>query len=71
MGTTESFLFFGALNAIVILWMLATWIATAFYTAVVARDKGYSYGLWFLGGISFSLIALIAAAGLPDASDDD
>lgn len=71
MGTTESFLFFGALNAIVILWMLATWIATAFYRAIVARDKGYSYGLGFLGGISFSLIALIAAAGLPDASDDD
>lgn len=54
--------------ALPVLWLFVSWIATAFYTAHVASHKGHSYGLWFIGGLLFSLIALIAAAGLPDRS---
>jgi len=59
------------LNFIIWIWVFAVWIATPWYTAVVAGDKGYSFRLWFIGGLVFSLVALIAAAGLPDASEDD
>ena len=32
----------------------------------VAEEKGYNGFLWFIGGFLFSVIALIAVAGLPD-----
>ena len=54
------------LNALIWLWIVAAWMAVAFYTATVAATKGYRFGWWLIGGLVFSLVALIAAAGLPD-----
>ena len=42
------------------------WIPCGFYTSAVAWEKGHSGKSWFLGGLVFGPIALIAAAGLPD-----
>ncbi len=46
-----SFLFFG--------------IPFGFFTAIVADEKGYNKFLWFLGGLFFYVIPLIAIAGMP------
>ncbi len=54
------------LNVLLWLWIVAGWLAVAFYTATVAAAKGYRFGWWLIGGLAFSLVALIAAAGLPD-----
>ena len=54
------------LNALIFLWIVAGWMAVALYTAKVASAKGYRFGWWFVGGLVFSVVALIAAAGLPD-----
>ncbi len=35
------------------------------FASVVAERKGYSQGNWFLAGFFFSLVGVIAAAGLP------
>ena len=56
----------GFLNALTLLWIVAGWMAVAFYTATVASAKGYRFGRWLIGGLALSLVALIAAAGLPD-----
>ncbi|MCY3959733.1 MAG: hypothetical protein OXG65_15790 [Chloroflexi bacterium] len=56
----------GILNALILLWIVAGWIAVAFYTATVASARGYRFGWWLIGGLVFSLVALIAPAGLPD-----
>ena len=42
------------------------WLASAFFTAAVAQAKGHNGTMWFLGGLGFGLIALIAACGMPD-----
>jgi hypothetical protein len=36
------------------------------FASKVAEEKGFSGGAWFVAGIVFSLIALLAAVGLPD-----
>ena len=56
----------GFLNALILLWIVAGWMAVGFYTATVASAKGYRFGWWLIGGLVFSLVALIAAAGLPE-----
>lgn len=35
------------------------------FSAVVAEAKGYSPFAWFLGGLFFNLVALIAIVGMP------
>ena len=42
------------------------WIPTASYTANVAGQKEYNSILWFIGGLFFGPLALIAIAGMPD-----
>ena len=42
------------------------WIPCGFFAAVVAGDKGHGGVAWFLGGVIFGPMALIAAAGLGD-----
>jgi len=65
------FVFLGFLNALILLWLVAAWIAVTFYTATVATARGYRFGWWLIGGLDFSLVAPIAAAGSPDALEDD
>ena len=36
------------------------------FVSNVAQEKGYNGFVWFIGGLCFSVIALIAVAGLPD-----
>ncbi len=56
----------GFLNALIFLWIVAGWMAVGFYTATVASAKGYRFGWWWIGGLAFSVVALVAAAGMPD-----
>ena len=42
------------------------WIASAFFCAQVANEKGYSTINWCIVGFLFGFFALIAVAGLPD-----
>ena len=42
------------------------WIASAFFCAQVANEKGYSTINWCIFGFLFGFFALIAVAGLPD-----
>ena len=46
--------------------LLIVWLSAGFYSGEVANEKGYSGAAWFIGGLFFGFIALIAAAGLPD-----
>ena len=46
--------------------LLVGWIASAFFCASVASEKGYNGTAWAFGGFLFGIIALIAVAGLPD-----
>ena len=50
---------------ILLLVLLVTNVASAFFTAFVATAKGYSTWSWLVAGLVFGVIALIAAAGLP------
>ena len=46
--------------------LLIGWIASAFFCAQVADEKGYSGASWGIAGFLFGFVALIAVAGLPD-----
>ena len=46
--------------------LLLGWIACAFFCGEVAKEKGYGWTSWFIGGLFFGIFALIASAGLPD-----
>ena len=46
--------------------MLVGWIASAFFCAQVADEKGYNGMTWAFAGFIFGFFALIAVAGLPD-----
>ena len=46
--------------------LLIGWIASAFFCASVASEKGYSGASWGIAGFLFGFFALIAVAGLPD-----
>lgn len=54
------------LRIIFILWMFMVCIVSGAFTSTVAAQKGYDRIAWFIGGFFFSLIALLAAIGLPD-----
>ena len=41
-------------------------VGSGYMTAYVAHQKGYSAAVWFWLGMVFSVLAIIAAAGLPD-----
>jgi hypothetical protein len=51
-----------------ILWLtfLFVWLPCGIYASVTAEDKGHGWLSWFLGGLIFGPIALIAVAGLGD-----
>ena len=49
--------------------VIAYSIVCGCYTMVVAEKKGYLAGGWFIAGLLFGIIGLIAAAGLPINSD--
>ena len=46
--------------------LLVGWVASAFFCAQVADEKGYSGTAWAFAGFIFGFFALIAVAGLPD-----
>ena len=46
--------------------LITGWIASAFFCASVANEKGYSGTAWGFAGFLFGFFALIAVAGLPD-----
>ena len=52
-------------------WALLLVLMAAFgdFTALVASEKGYSGGWWFVWGALTGPIALLAVVGLPDRKD--
>jgi len=46
-------------------------VVTGSFSNKLANEKGYNPQLWFLGGLFFNIIALIAIAGLPKKDLDD
>ena len=46
-------------------------VVTGFFSNKLANEKGYNPALWFLGGLFFNIIALIAIAGLPKKDLDE
>ena len=50
----------------ILLVLVIAWISAGLYSGEVANEKGYSGAAWFIGGLFFGFIALIAAAALPD-----
>lgn len=42
------------------------WLPIAFFTSTVAGEKGFPRSNWWVGGLFFGPIALLAAVGLPD-----
>ena len=47
---------------------LIIFFVAGLFVSNVAQEKGYNGFVWFIGGFFFSVIALIAVAGLPDKS---
>ena len=45
---------------------LIVFFVAGLFVSNVAQEKGYNGFVWFIGGFLFSVIALIAVAGLPD-----
>lgn len=41
-------------------------LVNAFFSAPVAKEKGYRDWVWYLNGLIFGPIGLLAACGLPD-----
>jgi hypothetical protein len=48
-----------------VLWGLATWLAMAIFAGYVASQKGRCTWCWFVWGLVFGPVSLIASAGLP------
>ncbi|WP_193090530.1 hypothetical protein [Advenella sp. FME57] len=47
------------------LWTFLAWFAGAVFCSTVANAKNLNPLMWFLGGLLFPVIALIAVAGMP------
>lgn len=54
----------GEVATVVAIFLMALALAIPVFTATVAESKGYSAVLWFVGGLLFGPIALIAAVGM-------
>lgn len=46
-------------------WPVVLWIACAFFSGYVAGEKGRWGFVWFIWGVLFGPVALVAIAGLP------
>lgn len=45
---------------------LVAGVIMGLFASLVAGEKGYSAGAWFVLGLFFSIVALLASVGLPD-----
>ena len=53
-------------------WLIVLQIATALFCSKLIGEKGYDdKDSWFWGGLIFGVIALIAAAGMPDLEETE
>ena len=51
--------------AIIVIWMLATWVFVTASTGYAADMKGYSGFGWAVAGLLFGPLALLAVVALP------
>ena len=60
--------FYGAYSSIgsIFLFTFISGLPCGLLCASLANNKGHSAWRWFAGGVLFNILALIAAAGLPD-----
>ena len=54
------------MDRMLLLLIVVSHVASAFLAATIARQKARNSRMWFVGGLLFGLLGLIAAAGLPD-----
>lgn len=53
-----------------LVWLIVLQLACAMFITTVLKAKGYKKtDSWFMGGLIFGLIALVAAVGMPDRKD--
>jgi hypothetical protein len=48
-----------------VLWGLSAWLATAIFAGYLASQKGRCGWCWFVWGLPYGPLSLIASAGLP------
>ncbi|HWL29959.1 MAG TPA: hypothetical protein VNQ97_13735 [Burkholderiaceae bacterium] len=53
-------------GSFVSMWALAAWVMCGFFAGHVAAEKGRCGFCWFLWGLAFGPMALLATVGLPD-----
>jgi len=63
--TEVAALLFSFIAVFAILWMPLAWLACAIFCGIIAREKRYSGFSWFLLGMLFGPLTLIATVGLP------
>lgn len=57
---------FMVLGGLTSVWMILAWLACAAFCGHLAEEKRYCWPCWFILGLLFGPLALLAAAGLPD-----
>lgn len=63
--------FLAVFGNLLMTWGFLTWLACAVFCANLAYAKKRNGFLWFLAGLAFSIIALIAIAGMPVKPSED
>lgn len=65
MGSMSIWHYYFGFMGLSFFWGILAWLLSAFLTGYVAKEKGYSFALWLIGGLLFPGITLLAAVGLP------
>ncbi|MEZ2721196.1 hypothetical protein ACBP46_07165 [Paenalcaligenes hominis] len=65
MGTANIWHYYVGFMGASFFWTVLAWLVSAFLTGYVAKEKGYPFLIWLIGGLLFPGITLLAAVGLP------
>jgi hypothetical protein len=55
-----------SMSEVVVFFFVIYFLSCPFFTAAVATSKGHSGIVWFLAGLFFGILALIASVGMAD-----
>ena len=58
-------LLFSFIAIFALLWFPFAWLACAIFSGIIASEKRYSGVAWFLLGVLFGPLTLLATVGLP------
>lgn len=65
MGQNTQLASIAAVSLYYVAWPIVCWIGCAFFSAYMAGEKGRWGAVWFIWGVLFGPVALVAIAGLP------